>query len=117
MANEGKTRGTRTGNWSSRPKYRIPGYWRIWELKVEINKRVLEPRGIGYDLSTVDGPRGSKAMNQWFCYLKRKGVIPDGSVRLPGMMQKMYTDLEMEQIITHLNASLDDNKSTTRQSE
>ena len=89
--------------WSTTPKYKRPGYYRVIELQAELNRRLdLKTGGGKFDLNTEEGWAGLRAC--WY-YLKLNGVIPRATQRLGGL-QTYYTDQEAEEVIAAVTISI-----------
>lgn len=80
-------------------RYKRPGLWRACELMKELNRRL----NLGFDTSAE---KGKAALRNWFYYLRHIGLIPEGELHppavRPGMVQMLWTDAQVETMITDL---------------
>jgi hypothetical protein len=84
--------------WSTRPKWKRPGYWRPFDIQLELNRRFK----LGYDITTHNGMINLRAR---FKYLRDIGIIPQATHKQGGIAN-YYTDEEAEEVFAAVRAAI-----------
>lgn len=76
-----------------RPIYRIPGLWRACEFQDELRRRIWPDKS---------RERARFLFNRW----RERGLIPEGQAKLKNGMQMLWTDAQVMEFISRIEADL-----------